>query len=73
MKYILVDIGCIECGESSRIIGIFHDIEKAEEIKNKCVEIQMQHWTGQHYFEIFTIEKENEIVDDYYFKLEGDE
>ena len=68
-KYILVDIGCIECGESSRIIGVFNNIEKAYVIRDKCHDIQRKHWTGQHYFEIFEIDIEKEIVDNYYFEL----
>lgn len=27
--YVVVDIGCLECGESSRLVGIFPDREAA--------------------------------------------
>ena len=33
MYYIVIDIGCLECGENSVIIGIFTEIEKAKEVK----------------------------------------
>ena len=35
MKYIVVDIGCIECGEPSDILGVFTDRQKAEEVMKK--------------------------------------
>jgi hypothetical protein len=33
MYYVVVDIGCLECGESSMVIGIFTEIEKAKKAK----------------------------------------
>lgn len=59
MKYVVVDIGCIECGEHSTVLGIFGDKKKAEEVLKKYDDIQSNNWTGQHYFEIFEIKKEN--------------
>ena len=68
MKYVVVDIGCIECGEPSSVLGIFTDKEKAREIMEKCEEYQEKNWQGQHYFEIYEVDKENELIDDYYIK-----
>lgn len=34
-KFILVEIGCLECGIGSDIVGVFSDKEKAEELSNK--------------------------------------
>ena len=59
MKYVALDIGCIECDEVSTILGIFDDKEKAEEIIEKYEEIQCKNWTGQHHFEVIKIKKEN--------------
>lgn len=59
MKYVVVDIGCIECGEQSAVLGIFTNKKQAEEVQKKYREIQSNNWTGQHYFEIFEIKEEN--------------
>ena len=59
MKYVALDIGCIECGETSTILGIFDDKGKAEETIEKYEEIQNKNWTGQHNFEVIKIENEN--------------
>ena len=32
MKYVVLDIGCIECGEQSAILGIFDNKQKAKEV-----------------------------------------
>jgi hypothetical protein len=63
MYYVVVDIGCIECGESSAVIGIFTDKETAEKVAEDHEKRQKEHWTGQHYFEIFEIEKIDEIYE----------
>ena len=68
MKYVVVDIGCIECGETSSVLGIFTDKEKAIEISKKCEEYQEKNWHGQHDFEIYEVDKENELIDKYYIK-----
>ena len=59
MKYIALDIGCIECGEKSAILGVFKDKQKAEEVVKKYSKIQNDNWHGQHYFEVYEIKKEN--------------
>ena len=65
MKYIVVDIGCIECGEASAILGIFDNKERAEEVKEKYAIIQGNNWTGQHHFKVFEIKKDNvELYDE---------
>jgi hypothetical protein len=65
MYYVAVDIGCIECGESSNVIGIFTDKEKAEQALDTHEKYQAKHWHGQHSFEIFEvseIDKALEVV-----------
>ena len=59
MKYVVLDIGCIECRETSTILGIFDNKKKAEEVKNKYCKIQSNNWTGQHHFEVIEVENEN--------------
>lgn len=30
--YIVMEIGCLECGENSRVVGVFKTHKKAEEV-----------------------------------------
>jgi len=56
MYYIVIDIGCLECGESSMVIGIFTGIEKAKEAK-------LNHKSKAHnVVEIYSIPRLDEIV-----------
>lgn len=55
--YVLVDIGCIECGEESAVIGIYTNKKKAQRIKREYEKRQRENWYGQHYFEIFEIDE----------------
>lgn len=65
MKYVVVDIGCIECSEQSSVLGIFTNKKQAEEVQEKYSEVQSNNWTGQHYFEIFEVKEENvELYDE---------
>lgn len=57
MYYIAVDIGCIECGEESSVIGIFKDKGLAEKACRREQEIQKENWHGEHHFEIFEAKK----------------
>jgi len=35
-KYVVINIGCIECGVSSNIVGVFDNEEKANLVAKKC-------------------------------------
>lgn len=54
-KYLAFDIGCIECGEESKVIGIFNTKEEVENACEEAEEEQKKHWTGQHSMEVFEI------------------
>ena len=56
--YVAVDIGCIECGESSAVLGIFTDKNKAWDVLDEHEKRQGEHWRGQHYFDVYEV---NEI------------
>ena len=58
MKYIVLDIGCIECGEKSAILGIFDNEQKAKKIMEKYEKIQSDNWHGQHQFYVVEIKEE---------------
>lgn len=54
--YVAVDIGCIECGEPSNVLGIFTNKEDAEHVANEHEQEQAQHWTRPHSFEVFEVD-----------------
>ena len=65
MKYIVVNIGCIECGVSSNIVGVFDNRQKAESIVAQCNEKYSWREYGQNHFEIFKMPKINIINTEY--------
>lgn len=54
--YVAVDVGCIECGEPSAILGVFTNIEKAKQVCDEHQERQAKKWGGQHSFEVHTVD-----------------
>lgn len=54
--FVAVDIGCIECGESSAVLGVFTDEEKAREVLKEHIARQDKNWCGQHSFECFKVD-----------------
>ena len=59
MKYVAVDIGCIECGELSAVLGIFSKKSMAQRACKKAAEEQRKKWRGQHSFEVFEVAEED--------------
>lgn len=54
--YVAVDIGCIECGEKSAVLGVFTDLDKAEQVLDEHDDRQFKNWGGHHSFEVHVIE-----------------
>lgn len=57
MYYVAVDIGCLECGEPSHILGIFTSEEEAYSVIADHRERQAEAWHGEHSFEVFRVEE----------------
>ena len=55
-RYLAFDIGCIECGESSSVIGIYYTEDEADTAAQEARIEQRANWTGQHSIEVFEIE-----------------
>lgn len=53
--YMVFNIGCIECGVSSKIVGLFADRSKAEEVQNMCSDKHYWREHGQNHFEIYEL------------------
>ena len=61
-KYMVFDVGCIECGEPSRIVGFFATISEAKAASDGAKQEQSANWAGQHSFEIYDTDTKEEIV-----------
>ena len=57
-RYLAFDIGCIECGEPSAVIGTFDTEEEALAAATEAYEIQKANWHGQHGFDVFDLDGE---------------
>ena len=54
-RWLAFDIGCIECGEDSAVIGTFQTRQEAEAAAEKERAAQKANWNGQHSMEIFDL------------------
>ena len=72
MAYIIVNIGCIECGVSSKIVGIFDTIELAEKVSQVLDEKYSWREKGQNSYEFFELPLSSNVIDPEYLPfLEG--
>jgi hypothetical protein len=59
MPFIVVNIGCLECGEESSIVGVFFNQEEADKKANEYYNDGSNNtwgrkeWHGQHYIGTF--------------------
>lgn len=60
--YILMEIGCIECGLKSQVVGVFDDRAAAEREAATC--FQRFHWRngGENSFEVFDIDTDVTVM-----------
>lgn len=63
--WIVVNIGCIECGVSSNIVGVFDDESKANKIAAELDEKLNWREGGQNSFEVFPMPTVNVVTDEY--------
>lgn len=63
--WIVVDIGCIECGESSDLVGIFSTEEKANSVCSQLNNSRATFTRSQHEFDVFELGLPNKINPDY--------
>jgi len=59
VRYLAFDIGCIECGEPSGIVGLFATKEEANAALDQAEKKQEADWMGQHRFLVFDLESED--------------
>lgn len=64
--YLVMDIGCIECGADSAVVGIFSDKDYALELAKFYNSSRQYNWTGgQHNFEVFDLLEPDVINPEY--------
>ena len=64
--FIVVNVGCIECGVSTNIVGIFDREEKAYEVANSLQKTHSWREGGQNHFEVFPYPRElNKVHEEY--------
>lgn len=54
-RWLAFDIGCIECGEDSDVIGTFDTQAEAEEACDSAMKKHCANWHGQHSFQVFDL------------------
>jgi hypothetical protein len=54
-RWLAFDIGCIECGEGSAVIGTYDTQEEADAACAVAAEGQERNWSGQHSMESFDL------------------
>lgn len=69
--YLLMDIGCIECGVSSKVVGVFADEAKANALAEELQESHFWRDGGQNNFQVFLL-PEPETVDPEYLVPVGE-
>jgi hypothetical protein len=64
--YVVVNIGCIECGVSSKIVGMFAEKARAVAVAEACDELHDWREFGQNRYEVFELPDVPERVDPEY-------
>lgn len=54
-RYMVFNIGCIECGVSSAIVGFFHNKEAADAVETECHSAHNWREGGQNDFVVFDL------------------
>lgn len=63
--YLVMNIGCIECGVSSNVVGIFEDKNKAVALAEEFDSKFSWRQGGQNSFEVFELPGVGVINDEY--------
>lgn len=70
MEWIVVNIGCIECGVSSNIVGRFDDEAKAIALAAQLYKTHGLREGGQNEFEVFQLPPLGVVADEYLVKAQ---
>lgn len=64
-RYLVMDIGCIECGEPSRVVGLYTSKKEAIKVRDEYASSDSSwgrpEWGGQHAVEVHDIKTKEYI------------
>jgi len=63
--WIVVNIGCIECGVSSNIVGVFTDEARAQAHADRLGDTHSWRQDGQNSFEVFPMPEVDVVAGEY--------
>lgn len=63
--WIVVNVGCIECGVSTNIVGVFDDEARAKAVADKLDSEMSWREGGQNSYEIFPMPAVNVVAEEY--------
>lgn len=55
-RYLALDVGCLECGETTSVVGLYDTETEARAALQHAENAQQQNWTGQHDFVSFDLQ-----------------
>ena len=67
-KYMVFNIGCIECGVSSNVVGLFTDKAKADELAHTLHDTHGWREGGQNAFRVFELPEQDGVITEEYTK-----
>ncbi len=56
-RYLVMNIGCIECGVSSDVVGVYDSEDEANRVSQVCSDKLSWREGGQNAFEVFDLQK----------------
>lgn len=63
--YLVMDIGCIECSVSSKIVGLFADKARADAVAEACNDKHLWREGGQNSYEVFELPEPEHVDAEY--------
>jgi hypothetical protein len=67
-KYMVFNVGCIECGVSSNVVGLFTDKVKADELAYTLQDTHGWREGGQNAFRVFELPEQDDVIAEEYTK-----
>ncbi len=72
MYYVVLDLGCAECGESSNVLGIFTSLDKAKKARDEYKEVNKLDEYSDHEFFIYKIDTLDKVHQNSFEHLIGE-
>lgn len=63
--YLVMNIGCLECGVSSKIVGLFAEKARADAVATACIAKHSWREDGQNAYEVFALPEPERVDAEY--------